>query len=261
MLSLSISAIYWLALTFMRPFPGLRLAKEAVVYPSAHARMAGLGPALPPFMGLTPPASPGINGSVPVPAIDKSVILSQTALFVGAIISTVACVSVVFQYCRYKSVRRPPLSLLFWRTVADLLFSLQYIFTFSVQRTIKDDTFWGTHAEYRSLCSAVAFYTQFTAFASEMWLAMICLDLALSLTQPFRPVSSYSPRYHATVWLSSLATATFLLAFDLQGPSAIHICWVNTSETKAAIMPDANCSASTAWSLSMQWDRETWANW
>ena len=134
--------------------------------------------------------------------------------------------TVVVKYMRFKSVRRPPLSLLFWRTVSDLFFAVQFLITLFVQLSVSRDSdyggvFWGKLDEYRDLCSGMAFFTQFTAFASEMWLLMICVDLVLSLTQPFRPLSTTPWRYHTVVWLSSLATAG--AAVDLQGPSAIHI--------------------------------------
>ena len=202
-----------------------------------------------------PPSSPSI--------LDRSVVLSQAALFVGACISVVACMTVVVKYMRFKSVRRPPLSLLFWRTVSDLFFAVQFLVTLFVQLSVSRDSdyggvFWGKLDEYRDLCSGMAFFTQFTAFASEMWLLMICVDLVLSLTQPFRPLSTTPWRYHTVVWLSSLATAWALLAFDLQGPSAIHICWVATANTSVADLPPSDCKPSkVVWDFS----RSTVANW
>ena len=56
----------------------------------------------------TPPPSPPSSPSSP---LDHSDVLSQFALFCGAIVSICACVSVIAKYVRYKSVRRPPLSL------------------------------------------------------------------------------------------------------------------------------------------------------
>ena len=157
-------------------------------------------------------------------------------------------------------MRRPPLSLLFWRTVADLLFASQFLLTLFVQLSVSRETdggvFWGRFPEYESLCNLMAFFTQFTAFASEMWLLMICVDLVLSLTQPFRQLKTNNHTYHAVVWLSSLATAAALLQFRMQGPSAIHICWVATDNTSAAALPDDECSEAV-WSFSPS----TIANW
>ena len=152
---------------------------------------------------------------------------AQLAQFSGAVVSVCACTSVVYKHCKYRSVRVAPLSLLFWRTVADLIFSSQFLITLFVQLAATHETgkFWGVLPEYRQLCTFLAFFSQLTAFASEMWLLMICVDLFLSLTQPFRSLSTNNSTYHAVVWLSSLATACALLAFDLDGPSAIHICW------------------------------------
>lgn len=144
-----------------------------------------VAPPRPLWMTPPPPLGAPLGAAVSLreQVDDKSVILSQTTLFVGALFSTFACGSVIFKYLSYKSVRRPPLSLLFWRTVADLLFALQYLVTFCVQGSIHDDTFWGKKPEFYNLCKIMSFYTQFTAFASEMWLLMICADLVLSLTQ------------------------------------------------------------------------------
>ena len=147
------------------------------------------------------------------------------------------------KYCRFRSVRRPPLSLLFWRSVSDLLFAVQFLVTLFVQLSVSRETdggiFWGRFPEYEGLCTLMAFYSQFFAFASEMWLLMICVDLVLSLTQPFRPLSTNNPTYHAAVWLSSFATAWSLLAFRLQGPSNIHICWC----ARAGVWPPPPSSA------------------
>ena len=195
--------------------------------------------------------------------LDRSVVLSQAALFAGACISVIACTTVVAKYMRFHSVRRPPLSLLFWRTVSDLFFAVQFLLTLFVQLSVSregdyDGVFWGKLPQYKTLCSGMAFFTQFTAFASEMWLLMICVDLVISLTQPFRPLSSNMLTYHSVVWLSSLATACALLGFDLQGPSAIHICWVATANTSVATIPDSECKLSkVVWEL----NRSTLANW
>ena len=209
----------------------------------------------PPFPPSAPfePIGPEISTS-------SSVVLTQATLFAGAVVSCLACTNVIYKYCTYHSVRRPPLSLLFWRTVTDLLFALQYLVTFFVQASVNDDqTFWGELPEYQGLCSAMSFYTQFTAFASEMWLLVICLDLCLSLTQPFRPYSPIQPKYHAAVWLSSLASAVVLLATNMQGASAINICWIR--QDKSAIVPSENCTTSHVWDRATDWSTEQSAMW
>ena len=98
-----------------------------------------------------PPSSPSI--------LDRSVVLSQAALFVGACISVVACMTVVVKYMRFKSVRRPPLSLLFWRTVSDLFFAVQFLITLFVQLSVSRDSdyggvFWGKLDEYATSARA-----------------------------------------------------------------------------------------------------------
>lgn len=70
------------------------------------------------------------------------------------------------------------------------------------------------------------------------------------------------PRYHACVWLSSLTSATLLIALNMQGPSSIHICWMNTSVTTIATIPDKNCSVAMSWSAALhEWVPETLAMW
>ena len=189
------------------------------------------------------PAPPPAPPSAP---LDKSVVLSQTALFVGAVISTLACSTVLVQTARFRSVRRPPLLLLFWRAVSDLLFSVQFLLTYFVQISADDadpsDAFWGWRPQYHELCRGMAFFTQFFAFASEMWLLIICVDLVLTLTQPFRPIAGPTARYHAAVWFTSLATAILLLTLGNDGPSAIHICWIRVPAGTSG--PPADCAAS-----------------
>ena len=90
-------------------------------------------PALP-----RPPSLPILPVIAPPQYKSSSIVLSQSAMFVGALISTIACGSIIVKYIQYESVRRPPLSLLFWRTVADLLFALQYLVTFFVQMSMNN---------------------------------------------------------------------------------------------------------------------------
>ncbi len=229
---------------------------------ASDGEMAVVLPSSPPSPPPMPPVLP--VDPLPRPAYGSSVVLTQATLFGGALVSSIACTNVIVKYCTYYSVRRPPLSLLFWRTVADLLFALQYLVTFFVQTSVNDETtFWGELPEYRGLCRAMSFYTQFTAFASEMWLLVICVDLCLSLTQPFRPNTPFQPKYHATVWLSSLASAVILLATDMQGASVINICWMKTAQDESAItvVPSENCSSSHVWSAALDWGPETAAMW
>ena len=86
-----------------------------------------------------------------------SLILSQAALLAGALVSIASCLSIIHKHYVYRSVRRPPLSLLFWRSIADLLFSLQYVLTFFVQASLKGTAdaaiFWGKLPRFRLLCT------------------------------------------------------------------------------------------------------------
>ena len=58
--------------------------------------------------------------------------LTTTFLFAGGTVSVVCLLSVVWQYLWYPRLRRAPLNLLFWRSVADLLFTSQFCVTYII---------------------------------------------------------------------------------------------------------------------------------
>ena len=180
------------------------------------------------------PPSPPLSPPPAYPPLETKtdVFTAQAALFVGACISIVACCTVIYKYYQYRTVRRPPLSLLFWRTISDLAFSLNFIFGLFIQLGVDTkDVFWGELDEYANLCSGLAFYMQFTIFSAEMWFLVICVDLVLSLTQPFRQQQADNPKYHLAVWLSSLVTGLVLIWSRQQGAEDLHICWVRADNT------------------------------
>ena len=152
--------------------------------------------------------------------------LTTTFLFAGGTVSVVCLLSVVWQYLWYPRLRRAPLNLLFWRSVADLLFTSQFCVTYIIPAFRVDEAEGGDwERDSPAVCTFLAFLTQFTALAAELWLLVICFDLLIQLTQPFRQTAS-TAGYHVLVWTVALASGVALVATGQSGESSIRICWV-----------------------------------
>ena len=138
--------------------------------------------------------------------------LTTTFLFAGGTVSVVCLLSVVWQYLWYPRLRRAPLNLLFWRSVADLLFTSQFCVTYIIPAFRVDEAEGGDwERDSPAVCTFLAFLTQFTALAAELWLLVICFDLLIQLTQPFRQTAS-TAGYHVLVWTVALASGVALVA-------------------------------------------------
>ena len=140
----------------------------------------------------------------------------------------------------YPRLRRAPLNLLFWRSVADLLFTSQFCVTYIIPAFRVDEAEGGDwERDSPAVCTFLAFLTQFTALAAELWLLVICFDLLIQLTQPFRQTAS-TAGYHVLVWTVALASGVALVATGQSGESSIRICWV------ARVANGSSCQADDA---------------
>jgi len=92
----------------------------------------------------------------------------------------------------------PPLGLNYWRTVCDLLIGLRFLFI-------------GLELESSSeLCYASSGFLEFAEIASEAWYFCLCLELLLSIRNPFSSFKSRLFRYHICVWTLAIVIAVLI---------------------------------------------------
>ena len=164
-------------------------------------------------------------------------------LMLTGIPSLIASVLVVVSYLCKRGWRRHPASLLVSRAIADGVWSAQLI----------GGTLYELTTGYLPNCAVVSPIVQFSLFASELYLAMLCVDLLLSSNDPFTSFVSNRRRFHAIVIFgASVATIGITVmpnfwsaAEDAQhgcpiyGPSHLTaMCWIRSGGRKHA--NDAN---------------------
>ena len=110
-------------------------------------------------------------------------------LCLTAIPSMVGCLLVVTSYVCKRSWRRHPSSLTVSRAIADAVWSAQFICSYVYERW----TGWLPN------CSVVSPIVQFSLFAGELYLVMLCVDLLLSANDPFTNFAQNRRRFHALV--------------------------------------------------------------
>ena len=156
----------------------------------------------------------------------------------GAVCTIVCTGAVIWTYLRHKVWRVHPGPLIFYRSVADLLFGIVFLVS-SLNEEMDDKN--DAHL-LRGSCRWNAATVQLSALSSEGWFFMTSLDLIVSLTNPFTSYKQNVKRYHAFVWGTGLLSAAMLVVNMDVGGSMRSIaamgdadfCW--TSRQKDAIL-------------------------
>ena len=90
----------------------------------------------------------------------------------------------------------PPLGLNYWRTCCDLLIGLRFLFIGLESNSIPES--------FRANCYASSGFLEFAEISSEAWYFCLCLELLLSIRNPFTSFKSRLFRYHICVWTLAL---------------------------------------------------------
>jgi 1-phosphatidylinositol-4-phosphate 5-kinase len=141
-------------------------------------------------------------------------------LVLGSSLSLFMTLSVLASYVMIIPWRKHPSSLIFYKSLMSVLFSLGIILE--------------AISTNRYSCRSYAVFTQFTMVAGECWLTTIGLDLKYSLTNPFISYKTNLKKYHMLVWgFSSLLSFIFYFDTSCQGKFDQGICWLNISSTNS----------------------------
>lgn len=141
-------------------------------------------------------------------------------LVLGSTLSLVGSLSVIASYYMNIPWRKHPSSLMLYRTLTTVVFSVNIIFNaISVAS--------GTLAQN---CRNYAVVTLLMLLAGEGWLTAIAADLVSSVTNPFTSYKANVQRYQVIVWsCTGLICFVFYFNQTCQGSFNNAICWVSAS--------------------------------
>ena len=138
-----------------------------------------------------------------------------------SVLSLVLSLTVILSYALFRSLRQHPNSFVFWRSLCDSLYSLQFVIFFTIQPP----------SSRHDYCRLFTPLFQFSLLSSQCWYTVLALDLLLSMRNPFLSLSS-SPLYHLFVWPTALLSAVIIPLSGQQGyRPGLEICWIRASET------------------------------
>jgi len=139
--------------------------------------------------------------------------------YVGSSITLLSSLFVITSYIKFKACRQHPSSLIFWRSISDVLFSLQFIVLFS-------------NPDGRFHCDIFSFLFQFSVLASQSWYFMNGVDLVRSLRNPFTDATGNIYMYHLYVWSVSAVTSVAIVATrHAEYRPDMQLCWTSVSST------------------------------
>lgn len=142
--------------------------------------------------------------------------------FAGAIFSLLASLFVIISYLKFKELRKHPSSVIYWRSMFDVAFSLQFIVIFGY-----------SDAKYH--CDAFSFIFQFAILGSQSWYFMIAMDLFIALRNPFTDSKSNMKMYHLIVWSTSLLSGIILVGSDNSDyRMGLETCWSKATGDQSA---------------------------
>ena len=141
-------------------------------------------------------------------------------LVLGSVLSLIMSLAVVMSYVMIIPWRKHPSSLVLYRALTSIVFSINII----LEAVSTNET----------SCRNYATVTQFTMLAGECWLTSIALDLVYSLTNPFISYKSNLKKYQIMVWtFTSFITFVFFFDTNCQGQFDQGICWVKITSTNS----------------------------
>lgn len=141
-------------------------------------------------------------------------------LVLGSILSLIGGLSVVASYIMITPWRKHPSTLVLYRALTSIAFSIAMI---ADAMSVDSQS-----------CRSFAVFTQLTLLSGECWLTTIASDLVNSLTNPFSSYKANLNRYLVLVWLFT-GFITFVFYFDTgcQGLFHSEICWLNITDSRS----------------------------
>lgn len=155
-------------------------------------------------------------------SVDVNSDVLSILFLIFSIASALGCSTLIYYYIKYPILRRFPSNLVFWRTVVDLIFALQFIWLNG----------WAVHTIVgEAACNgSVAFITQFSIMASLDWYMVMAVNFYFSIENPFVRPQSRTKIYHIVSWGWAFVTAVFA-SFLFGYRDDFHLCWIKKVST------------------------------
>jgi hypothetical protein len=143
-------------------------------------------------------------------------------MITGGLISLISCLTIVASYLMIIPWRKHPSTMVLYRAITNIFFSLAVIFMAV-----------GYHINEDAPCGGYPEFFHFFLLASEGWLTTIALDLYYSLTNPFTSYKVNMRRYHGLVWFLSF-TITFALYNQPSCQARVQggLCWLRINSVR-----------------------------
>ena len=103
-----------------------------------------------------------------------------------------------------QGLLHPPLALMYWRSFSDLLIGLRFIFIGLQFNQFGSKNFMDIQ------CNIASGFLEFAQLSSEAWHFCLCLELLLSIRNPFTSFKSRLMYYHFGVWSFSFLAAILI---------------------------------------------------
>ena len=141
-------------------------------------------------------------------------------LVLGSVLSLISSVSVLGSYVCILPWRKHPSSLILYRAMTSIIFSINIIANAVDPHPTK--------------CRNYAVTNEVMLLAGEGWLTTIAIDLVQSLTNPFTSYKYNMKKYTLMVWtFAGFLSFIFFFNEDCQGSFDRGICWVKITSTNA----------------------------
>lgn len=140
---------------------------------------------------------------------------SRIYLEFACVISIVSCLFIIISYSHSTLRDKKPKSLiplnrlLVWKSVADLVYCIRYLFPFEKYIASYDVPYIWEHPIQN--CLALAWTTQVFGLASEVWFFLFSVDLYAYSTNPFINLDKSVKQYHGFAWGLGVISASLLL--------------------------------------------------
>lgn len=142
-------------------------------------------------------------------------------MIIGGLISFISCLLIILSYFMIISWRKHPSTIILYRTISNLFFSLGIIFM-AIEYSINSSSF---------SCHFYSLFIHFFLLASEGWCNMIALDLLYSITNPFVSYLGNMRRYHFIIWtFSTFLTFVLYNNSSCQGKIQNGLCWLSITD-------------------------------
>lgn len=158
---------------------------------------------------------------------------NDLVFLICACVSVVASLCVVGSYLALTELRQHPASLIVGRSLSDIVFMVQFVVSFGILDSKSAHSFKCAPGVSCPQCVPYAFLAESTLIISEIYPAVLALDLAKSSSNPFFDSNDFLKRYHAVSVGAGLTVGLALIygfGEAVSNANVIRICLVDNEQ-------------------------------